>query len=122
VDAEVVQTLAKNTARLCQESVVVYSNSESLAHHAASSLGKLHRMVRRKLRTGRLPYESVPTIHGAPSDGGVCDACDQPFTTRQLVMAVPVGDAFVHLHADCFMVWNEERDTTPAAPRSRRSA
>jgi hypothetical protein len=134
VDAEGVQALAKNTARLCQESVVLYSNCESLVllsrhlrgrrralsqdcatHHAASSLGKLHRMVRRRLRTGRLPYESAPIILGAPSDGGICGACDQPFTTRQLVMAVPVGDAFVQLDADCFMIWNEERGTTPAA-------
>jgi hypothetical protein len=63
-------------------------------------------MVRRRLRI----------VLGAPGDGGVCDACDQPCTTRQLVMAVPVGDAFVHLHADCFMVWNDERErgTTPA--------
>jgi hypothetical protein len=30
-------------------------------------------------------------------------------------MAVPMGDAFVNLHADCFMVWNEERCTADRA-------
>lgn len=130
MDVEAVAALAKDTARLCRASVVLRSNCESVVllsrhqrerhralcqdystHRAARRLGKLHRMVKRKLRTGRLPYESVPTILGAPGDGEweACAACDQPLTTRQLVMAVPVCDAFVHLHADCFMVWNEER-------------
>lgn len=108
MDAEAVQALAKNGRHRALF-------QDCATHQAASSLGKLHRMVRRRLRTGRLPHESAPIILGAPSDGGVCDACDQPFTTRQLVMAVPVGDGFVHLDADCFMVWNEERGTTPAA-------
>jgi hypothetical protein len=100
MDAEVVEALARD---------------DHATHHPASSLGTLHRMVRRRLRTGRLPDESVPVIRGAPGDGGACDACDLPLTSRQLVMAVPVCDAFVHLHAGCFMVWNEERGATPAA-------
>jgi len=33
-------------------------------------------------------------------------------------MTVPTGDAFVRLHADCFMVWNEERRTDQGRART----
>ena len=66
-------------------------------------------MIGRRLLSGHLPHVSVAVISGAPGSSGPCDACDEPLTARQLVMTVPMGDAVVRLHADCFMVWNEER-------------
>jgi hypothetical protein len=65
--------------------------------------------IGRKLSSGRLPHESVPTIHGAPGVGGRCGACDRLLAPRQLVMSVPFKQAFVDLHADCFMAWNAVR-------------
>ena len=137
MDAETVQRLAKNTDRLRAESVVICSTCEGLIvlsrqtrgqhrvlsreiaqHHAASHLSKLHRLIGRRLRAGRLPYGSVAVIGGAPAAGGSCDACDQPFAAPQLAMTVPMGDAFIRLHADCFMVWNEERRSKLGRARS----
>jgi len=128
MDTEAVQALAKDTMRLRRQSldlcancgdVVVLSrklralhralSNEHAKHHAVNDLVKLHVMIARRLRSGRLPYASVPIVNGVPGDGGTCDACDQTLTAAQLAMAVPVRDTFVRLHADCYMIWNEER-------------
>lgn len=66
-------------------------------------------MIRRKLFAGVLPSHSVPIIVGRPGEGGSCDVCGQPLLTTHLVMEAPAGESFVHLHADCFMLWNEVR-------------
>jgi len=41
----------------------------------------------------------------------------RPLLSAQMVMAVPSGDDLVHFHADCFMLWDDER-RIPSAPRS----
>ena len=70
-------------------------------------------IIARNLRAGRLPLSSVPIINGAPGDGGNCEGCGKPLTSAQLAMAIPSGEnTFVHLHADCFMIWNAIRPGT----------
>ena len=70
-------------------------------------------IVSRNLRAGRLPLSSVPIINGGPGDGGNCDGCGKPLTSAQLAMAIPLRDqTFVHLHAECFMIWNAIRPHT----------
>ena len=50
--------------------------------------------------------------------GGTCDACDKAVAPTQLVMAVPGGEKkIVHLHADCFMLWNALRPRAGDADR-----
>jgi len=137
MDTETVQRLAKNTDRLRAESTVLCSTCESLIalsrqvrgqhrapsqelakHHAATHESRLHRAIGRRLQSGRLPQVSAAVISGAPGAGGPCDACDRPLTAPQLVMTVPMGDAVVRLHADCFMVWNEERRSRDGRART----
>lgn len=85
MNAEAVQGLAKNTVRPRHESDLLCSSgasliglsrqlrlrhralSQAITHdHAAGHLSKLHRMIGRRLRRGRLPHVSVPVIGGAP--------------------------------------------------------
>jgi len=75
----------------------------------------LRRAIRRKLVAGRLPYDRAASVVGAPGTGG---ACDRPLLSAQMVMAVPSGDHLVQLHADSFMLWDDER----RIPSARRSA
>src|SRR5262245_40434412 len=70
-------------------------------------------IIARTLPAGRLPLSSVPIINGGPADGGNCDGCGKPMTSAQLAMAIPSGEnLLVHLHADCFMIWNAIRPRT----------
>ena len=138
MDTEAVQTLARNLIRLRQESLALHTIGQGLVvtsralraerralscEHAtqqdASSRSRIRRAIARGLRTGRLPYVSAAVLYGAPGRiGRICDGCDQTMTAAQLVMAVPMRDSFVYLHAGCFMIWNEERTAariTPAA-------
>jgi hypothetical protein len=69
-------------------------------------------IIARRLLTGRLPCASAPVIVGKPGDGGKCDGCDKPLTSAQTVMAIPFERTFVHLHAECFSVWDATRPHT----------
>ena len=72
--------------------------------------GSLRRIIGRKLLAGELPLESVPILSGGPGQGGMCDVCERPLRPTHPVVAVPcAGETFVHLHADCFMLWDGER-------------
>jgi hypothetical protein len=67
-------------------------------------------VIRQRLHDGRLPMVTSPIIFGHPSRGGTCDACSRVLLKNQLVMDIPWGDhADVHLHANCYIVWNAER-------------
>ena len=87
--AEAVQALMKNTIRLQQASVVLASNAEGLialsrelrlrhravrqehvGRQAETYPRRLHWMVSRKLRTGRLPHTSAAILCGVPGSGG----------------------------------------------------
>jgi hypothetical protein len=86
----------------------------------------LRHVIRFKLRDGSLPYDDVPaTIPGRPGDDSVCGACDHVVTSRNLMMMVPKQASPlaapnevrpIPLHADCFVLWNEERRMSSPAP------
>ena len=136
MDTEAVQTLARNLTRLRQESLALYAIGKGLVfasralraerrglshEHAtqqdASNRSRIRRTIARRLRSGRLPYESAAILHGAPGGvGRICDGCDRTMTAAQLVMAVPMADTFVYLHAGCYVIWNEERTAAKATP------
>ena len=99
LDAVLVATWAQGRLRTAQERL------------KENQAARLARIIGQKLNTGRLPQTSVPRIYGAPGVGGVCDACDKSLAPTQLVMSVPWPSrrTFAHLHADCFMAWNEVR-------------
>src|SRR5215831_18573066 len=137
MDPKLTATVAGNTARICERSVVLCTNStitivrsqeiraqnrqvrhQSLQERARVSTTRLKSIIARKLRQGHLPWISSANISGEPGQGGICDACEQILAPTQLVMAVPAGEKKVHLHADCFMLWNEERCAATAARTS----
>jgi len=39
----------------------------------------------------------------------MCDACDNPMLSTQMVMALRGRDPFVRLHTDCFRLWDDIR-------------
>ncbi len=81
----------------------------------------LRGVIRSKLRDGSLPCDRIPpTIPERPGDDSVCGACDHVVTSRDLMMVVtrqasplsaPPEVTPISLHADCFVLWNEERHT-----------
>jgi len=79
----------------------------------------LRTLIRKKLKDGRLPLNSVSRFWGGPADGEVCDACDKPITKQQLVLegiASVLGDAPkkpIQFHVACFQVWDAERRRPP---------
>ena len=77
------------------------------------------RIIRERLQSGRLPHNSSPIIYGHPGAGGLCGACLKVLLKKQLVMDIPSGDHVpVHLHANCYIVWNAERHKSEPAVRS----
>ena len=75
--------------------------------------------IRWKLCTGRLPNVNVPEIYAAPGSGGYCDACDELLAPPQFVIAIPWSSekTFAHLHARCYVLWNDELCVAPATRR-----
>jgi len=70
-------------------------------------------LVREKLMDGRLPLDSMPRFWGVDGCGEVCQACDKPITTKQLMME---GFAWtltskkpIQFHVKCFQIWEAER-------------
>src|SRR5262244_1241402 len=129
MDPKLTATVAGNTARICERSVVLCTNStitlvrsqeiraqnrqvrhQSLQERARHGTTRLKSIIARKLREGHLPWVSPASISGGPGQGGTCDACDNALAPTQLVMAVPAGEKkIVYLHADCFMLWSALR-------------
>ena len=134
MDPKLIAAVAGNTARICERSVVLCTNSkitivlgqeirtqtrqlrhQSLQERERHGTTRLKSIIARKLRGGRLPWVSPASISGGPGQGGICDACEQTLAPGQLVMAVPAGEkGIIHLHADCFMLWNALRHLPPA--------
>jgi hypothetical protein len=72
----------------------------------------LRLLIRRKLKSRRLPHDGIRTVWSTPSDGETCDACDTVLTKDQLLMeAVPLdrGRKPFRMHVRCFQIWDLER-------------
>lgn len=119
------QALAEHTMRLCRLAVALREGSTSARQASRATRAKTReylqervrlaktlrkQFISRRLLTGRLPRASAAAIVGGPGAGGSCGGCDKPLTSAQLVMAIPSGEqTFVHLHAECFMIWDAMR-------------
>ena len=76
-------------------------------------LEAIRELIRVKLQNGRLPRLSAPRVFGPPGTGEqLCGACEVVLDAARLVMLIPFPEdkTFIKVHADCFMLWNEERD------------
>ena len=81
----------------------------------------LRLLIRAKLQQGLLPYDSIPRIWGAPSDGEMCDGCDSLIDPGEMVMeGISLSDGSkgltrqerrkpLQLHVTCFYLWDTER-------------
>jgi hypothetical protein len=75
----------------------------------------LRRVIRRKLQSGRLPYDGIRTVWSTPSDGETCDACDTVLTRNQLLMEavlLGLGKRSIRMHVRCFQIWDFEKRRT----------
>jgi len=137
MNAEAVRLLAQNAVRLHLQSVDICAASQAIAlesrqlrarHRSLVAWmsgrtkeeveARLRRIIRSKLLIGLLPYHRAITIFGVSGNYGTCDVCGQTLTVAWLVTDVPFDKTFVHLHADCFILWDEERCATMAARTS----
>lgn len=69
-------------------------------------------LIRAKLRSGRLPVNSIPRIWGGPSNGEECDACGLAITDPLVIEGIAGTDGGkrgVQMHVHCFALWDEER-------------
>ena len=107
-------TLRSEIGALRAQRRALVSQRRELASHIREESrpyiqASLRRIIRWKLLAGRLPRDSASILSGRPGTGERCVACDLPLDSTQLVMEVPWGDAPVHFHANCFMLWDDER-------------
>jgi hypothetical protein len=72
----------------------------------------IRRLIREKLKDGRLPYDGIPRFWGGPSEGEQCDACDT-LITDDIVMegigSAGGGRKSIQMHIECFALWYEVR-------------
>jgi hypothetical protein len=69
-------------------------------------------LIRQKLADGRLPHDSTSRVSGRPSNGEICDACDERIEPGQFVMQDGSTDATEHalqFHVSCLYAWDTER-------------
>ena len=72
----------------------------------------LRNLVRSKLVDGRLPQNSIPRMWGGPSNGEMCDACNEKVGPNQFVMEAVSTDLekrALQFHVECFYMWDSER-------------
>ena len=69
-------------------------------------------LIRQKLADGRLPQDSIPRVWGGPSNGEMCDACDEVIGKNQFVMEGVSTDRSkraLQFHVGCLYIWDSER-------------
>jgi hypothetical protein len=74
----------------------------------------LQLLIRQKLQTGALPWNSIPRVWGGPGNGEAYDACEAVITKDELVIegiSLAEGRKPLQLHVECFHLWERERRT-----------
>jgi hypothetical protein len=116
--------LIEASHRIFERNLLAYKEAEAMFQRrrrlVAASQSKIQQQgTRRRERLrrvlisvrideGRLPNVLLPIVSGAPGFGGECEACDGDMPVKQTVMAIPDGDSFVYLHADCYVIWRAQ--------------
>jgi hypothetical protein len=76
-------------------------------------------MIRQKLHTGTLPYNSIPRVWGGPGNGEACDGGDAITTKDEWVIegiALGGGRKPLQLHTECVHLREQERRMSPVKP------
>lgn len=119
------QRLVKESSQLSDRADVLLREAEALSNTVKLSAPDiLRRLIQVKLRDGSMPYKRVSaTLPGRRGDGSTCRACDRVITSRgsmvviaQLAAPLSPEETCFQLHADCFALWNEERQKFKPSP------
>ena len=74
-------------------------------------------MIRDRLVSGRLPYDSSLCVWGGASLEVTCDACDEVVMKPQLLMAgISKTGRGIRMHVACFSLWDAARRASSAIP------
>src|SRR5215471_9812981 len=76
-------------------------------------------LIQRRLWDGRLPHDDSVQLSLGPGTGHNCDGCGAAITRHQLMtVRIAVQDwRELHLHQECFEIWDNERLKDAARPR-----
>ena len=76
---------------------------------------RLLKIIKAKLTTGKLPYNSIPRVWGGPGNGEACDACETIVTKDEFIMEgiASEGGGGVQFHVRCFYLWDALRRVVP---------
>ena len=72
---------------------------------------RIRSIVGRKLTSGELPNDHIPRFWGGPSDGELCDVCEEAVRADQLIMECisTQTNQGLQFHVECFYIWDAER-------------
>ena len=76
----------------------------------------LRLLIRKKLHSGRLPYNHLPRFWGGPSNGELCDVCEILIegTVMEGISSVTSGRKPLQMHILCFALWDDIRSQPSA--------
>ena len=81
----------------------------SAAHAEDNEMATRVGTIRRKIDAGMLPCEPPEKMVGAPSDGGLCAACDAPIAPTEIALTFWSKTVQTHrFHLMCHRLWEME--------------
>ena len=77
----------------------------------------VRQVVRDKLAHGRLPRDRAGAIRATNGTNEICDVCSAAVSPEDVLYKVACeGSRGFGLHASCFAIWREERNSVSAGP------
>jgi hypothetical protein len=74
---------------------------------------ELRGKAREALLSGRIPRQPPAVTYGGPSQGALCQVCEQPIPKGQMEIELVFGpvdnQVIFHLHVRCLAAWELER-------------
>jgi hypothetical protein len=68
--------------------------------------------IRDRIERGTLPHDRTIELWQTPGFGQTCDGCGLPITTTDWMYLMCADDwRAIHLHEDCLVFWEEERNS-----------
>ena len=80
-------------------------------------------LIRDKLTQHRLPHGRASSVREAPSNGRLCDACEELISVRDRAVVALVAREMspgwmLHFHINCYVAWELERLTLAGVYRT----
>ena len=76
----------------------------------------VRQLIHRRLEDGRLTHGRMAEARAQSGDGQLCDGCGADITTRQTAVSGLAAEDWspLQFHADCFDIWEFEREAPGA--------